>query len=130
MKKIILTVIGAAFLAGIPARAQLSGFSQHAFGIGFGWYRPAMDYWNETSYVSGWDDPFDGAYNFHADARLLIASRFAVRIGIDLWEETVGQDGIWMGPGFGREDVAVQYIPFHFFCDCCAANFFYFLSDN
>lgn len=82
-----------------------------AVGIGFGWYKPSLDYWNEKTEVADWDTKFDGELCGQLNINFRIVSKIAAKLEVGYWKEMVSQDNIPIGLDLGREEISLRLLP-------------------
>lgn len=91
-----------------PVLAQV-GF--HSAGLGFGWYKPSMNYWNDQSQVAVWESQFNGSFMGEAHVAMNILPQLRTRFEIGFWRESVKQADTPIGIDTGNEEISISFMP-------------------
>ena len=107
MKKILITFLTTLYFT-LLSTAQIG---LHSTGIGISWYKPSLDYWNNKSSISDWENRFDGSLAYDFNLKILLLPKLKGNFAVGFWEETISQNNIKTGWGFGRQELSIRLLP-------------------
>ncbi len=80
-------------------------------GVNFGWYKPSLDYWNDTSKISTWDSKFNGSFLGQINIVANLYSPLKAKLELGYWRESAKQSNTPIGLDLGTEEVSLSFIP-------------------
>lgn len=90
---------------------QQTTFGVHSVGIQVGWYKPSMDYWNDTYFNdNNWANKFEGSFYYEAFLDLNIINTLRFRTGLSYWKGSVESGQIQIGGLMGSEKLELSLI--------------------
>ena len=88
---------------------EQTSFGIRSAGINIGWYKPSMNYWNDTYFINNnWENKFESSFYYGAFFELNIIENLRARAGTFYWKETVGSGEIQIGGLMGKEELSVS----------------------
>jgi len=84
-------------------------FGIRSAGINIGWYKPSMNYWNDTYFINNnWENKFEGSFYYGAFFELNIINNLRARAGFSYWKETIKSGEIQFGGLLGDEKLELS----------------------